>query len=94
MSVSAIPIHLLRQGAAAFEDGTPPFQQIVAIPIGFRHLAATAGTFHDIHSRATYLAALLRRRLADLRHPNGAPVVRLYCGYGAGGCAKPPYCAP
>ena len=80
-----------RSGAEGLEDGTLDFAALTAVPVGFRWLAnlARAGDGDAIRStsregaaavdaRARSIARRLARRLAALRHPDGARVVRLH----------------
>jgi selenocysteine lyase/cysteine desulfurase len=68
--------HDLQDGAAAFEDGTVDFLGLPAIDIGLRHLTSIGVDL--IRERVDVLAEWLLRKLADLRHTNGAPLVRIY----------------
>jgi molybdenum cofactor sulfurtransferase len=63
-------------GAAGFEDGTLNYLGIPAIGIGLRHITAVG--IDTIHTRVTCLVGWLAEALADLRHSNGMPMVRLY----------------
>ena len=69
-------VHRLHPGHAGFEDGTPDFLGIAALPAGFALLAEVGP------SRLAAHVARLTRQLLDeltaLRHPGGAPLVRLY----------------
>lgn len=69
-----------RAGAAGFEDGTPDFLALSAVPasLGFIRTVGQA----QIARHVSYLTGHLRERLVDLTHSNGAPLVRLY-GRGA-----------
>ena len=68
--------HRLLPGHAGFEDGTPDFLAAGAIVDGFAFLDAVDRP--ALETRLTCLARDLRRRLAALTHPDGAPAVRLY----------------
>ena len=68
--------HLLRGGAEGFEDGTPAFQQVGAVPDGLAQLRRDGGPRLTRHLMA--LTGSLLDGLAALRHPNGAPIVRRY----------------
>jgi selenocysteine lyase/cysteine desulfurase len=68
--------HQLRRGHEAFEDGTPNFLGIAAIPAGFELLGRV-----DPVALQARLMGLTGRFLAGvqrLAHANGAPLVRLY----------------
>jgi len=68
--------HTLRPGEEGFEDGTPSFLQIPDLEAG---LAWVNGIGIDqIHLRVMSLTGWLIDRLAELRHGNGQPMVRLY----------------
>jgi molybdenum cofactor sulfurtransferase len=66
----------LHEGASAFEDGTVNFLGIPAVEIGLRFLER-AGV-EKIHERCRCLSGWLLERLLELKHSNGAPLVRLY----------------
>jgi selenocysteine lyase/cysteine desulfurase len=70
------PRHTLGEGVIGFEDGTIDYLGLPAVEIGLRHLASVG--MATIHRRAQWLTRRLLERLAALRHPDGAPVVRLY----------------
>jgi selenocysteine lyase/cysteine desulfurase len=63
-------------GAAGFEDGTLNYLGIPAIDIGLRYMK-TIG-IDTIHARVMCLAGWLLTALAELRHSNGMPMVRIY----------------
>jgi selenocysteine lyase/cysteine desulfurase len=67
---------ILSPGEAGFEDGTLNYLGIPAIEIGLRHLQSVG--IEAIGTRVRCLTAWLLRRLVDLRHQNGRPMVRLY----------------
>lgn len=69
-------VHRLHDGAEGFEDGTPDFLGIAALPAGFALLDEVG--MPRLAARVAALAALLFERLRDLRHANGAPLVRVY----------------
>jgi selenocysteine lyase/cysteine desulfurase len=78
--------HILAADEAAFEDGTIDYLGLPAIAIGLRHLA-TVGV-ETVRARVRHLTIWLLDRMTALRHPNGAPLVRLYgpaTGDGRGG---------
>jgi selenocysteine lyase/cysteine desulfurase len=68
--------HLLRGGAEGFEDGTPAFQQLAAVPAALEQHRADSGERLSRH--LTALTGELLDGLGALRHPNGAPMVRRY----------------
>jgi selenocysteine lyase/cysteine desulfurase len=68
-------------GAAGFEDGTVDYLGIPAIDIGLRHITAIG--IDTIHTRVMCLAGWLLAGLAELRHGNGTPMVRLFGPLGA-----------
>ncbi|HEU4629787.1 MAG TPA: aminotransferase class V-fold PLP-dependent enzyme [Gemmatimonadaceae bacterium] len=69
-------VHRLRPLAEGFEDGTPNYLSLAALPPGFRLLRRVGMPRLEAHV-ATLTAALLRGLLA-LRHANGRPAVRVY----------------
>jgi selenocysteine lyase/cysteine desulfurase len=68
--------HLLRAGVEGFEDGTPAFQQVGAVPDGLAQLRRDGG--HRLARHLGVLTGSLLDGLAALRHPNGGPMVRRY----------------
>ena len=71
-----VPRHTLGDGVTGFEDGTIDYLGLPAIEIGLRHVSSSGSP--TIHRRVQWLTRRLLDRLSTLRHPNGAPVVRLY----------------
>ena len=69
-------IHQLRVGAEGFEDGTPNFLGIAAVPAGLAFLRAVG--IDAIHDRVVELTGRLLRILGSLRHPNGAEAAEIY----------------
>jgi selenocysteine lyase/cysteine desulfurase len=72
----AADAHLFRPRNEAFEDGTPNFLGIAALDAGFDLLAEVG-----MPRLTAHIAKLTRELLDDLRnlrHGNGAPVVRIY----------------
>ncbi|MDC8012765.1 aminotransferase class V-fold PLP-dependent enzyme [Tahibacter soli] len=69
-------VHRLHGGAEGFEDGTPDFLGIAALPAGFALLREVGMT--RLAERVDTLAAELCERLRGLRQPDGAPLVRVY----------------
>ncbi|HEX5014621.1 MAG TPA: aminotransferase class V-fold PLP-dependent enzyme [Candidatus Limnocylindrales bacterium] len=72
----AEPRHTLAPGVTGFEDGTIDYLGIPAIEIGLRYLE-TIG-IETIGERVQHLTGRMLEGLAGLRHPNGAPRVRVY----------------
>ena len=70
------PVHLLRDGAEGFEDGTPSFQALSALPFGFDLLEEVG--LPRIARRTQALTARLLAALGDLRHPDGKDAVVVY----------------
>ena len=68
--------HRLRPQHEAFEDGTPDFLGIAALPAGFA-LLDQVGT-SELSAHVTELASMLLGELQSMRHDNGAPLVRIY----------------
>jgi molybdenum cofactor sulfurtransferase len=68
--------HLLTPGEAGFEDGTLNYLAIPAAEIGLRHLTSVG--IETIHTRVRCLTDWLLKRLLDLRHSNGRPMLRIY----------------
>jgi molybdenum cofactor sulfurtransferase len=66
----------LHEGASGFEDGTVDFLGIPGVEIGLRHLERVG--VERIRTRCHALAGWLIRRLLEMRHPNGAPMARIY----------------
>jgi selenocysteine lyase/cysteine desulfurase len=69
-------VHQLKPSPEGFEDGTPDFLNIAALAAGFEFLDDVG--MERLHEHAIRLAARLRDGLDALRHPNGAPAIRLY----------------
>ena len=72
----AVTDHILAEGETAYEDGTINYLGLPAVEIGLRHLADIG--VETIQRRVRCLTAWLLAQLAGLRHPAGAPLVRLY----------------
>jgi len=68
--------HRLRDSHEGFEDGTPNFLGIAALASG--HDLIDQITLPRIASHTADLAKRAVTGLSDLRHANGAPVVRIY----------------
>lgn len=68
--------HLARSGVEAFEDGTPAYLSIAALPDGFDYMESVGWTRMERH--LTALTGYLLAQLAALSHVDGTPRVRLY----------------
>jgi selenocysteine lyase/cysteine desulfurase len=69
-------LHRLKQGGAAFEDGTPNFLAASALVPGFALLEAIG--IDAVHRHVMRLTSILLQRLAALRRPSGEPAVSIY----------------
>ncbi len=68
--------HFLAEGVEAFEDGTINYLNLPAIEIGLRYLADVG--IGAISDRVTALTGWLLDQLLELRHSNGASLVRVF----------------
>lgn len=68
--------HYLAEGVEAFEDGTINYLNLSAVEIGLNYIASIG--VDRIHERVACLTGWLLDNLVNLRHVNGAPLVRLY----------------
>lgn len=68
--------HRLLEGHAGFEDGTPDFLSIAALPAGFA-LLERAG-MPRLRARVARLTAMFLEGLSKLRHPDGRAAVEVY----------------
>ncbi|MDY7092859.1 MAG: aminotransferase class V-fold PLP-dependent enzyme [Acidobacteriota bacterium] len=68
--------HFLAPGGAAFEDGTLDYANIPAVEMGLDFLERAG--IEVIHQRVRCLTGWLLRRLQELRHSNGEPLLRIY----------------
>ena len=68
--------HFLAEGVEAFEDGTVNYLSLPAIEIGLRHLEDVG--IGAISDRVTALTGWLLDQLLELRHSNGASLVRVF----------------
>lgn len=68
--------HQLSAGHAAFEDGTPDFLNIGAISTGFAFIERFRSS--ALQRRLDALTARFLTGVANLRHSDGAPLVRIY----------------
>ena len=66
----------LHAGAEGFEDGTPDFLGLAALPSGFALLQEVG--MENLSAHVAGLSAELLAGLTKLRHPNGSPRIRLY----------------
>jgi len=69
-------MHMLKAGAEAFEDGTPNFASIAAVPAGLELLGEVG--MANVKRRVGQLTAQLLAELASLRYPNGGAMTRVY----------------
>lgn len=69
-------MHRLGTGASAFEDGTLNFLGIAAIQSGLDFLKGVG--MDRVTARISDLTARLLEVLGSVRHPNGAPAIRVY----------------
>ncbi|HZC73539.1 MAG TPA: aminotransferase class V-fold PLP-dependent enzyme [Jatrophihabitans sp.] len=67
--------HYLQEDEAAFEDGTVDYLNIPAVAAGLDHLQRVGVA--AIHHRVMCLTGWLLDALAELRHGNGQPLVRI-----------------
>lgn len=70
------PLHALKHGPEAFEDGTPSFLAVSAVPAGLALLEEVGMARLGYHVAS--LTHVLLRELATLRHASGAPMVRIH----------------
>jgi len=79
-SINVVSVQIERyipaEGAARFEDGTLDFLSIPAVSAGLDFLERAGRD--AIHDRVAMLTDFLLGRLADLRHPDGRPLARIY----------------
>jgi selenocysteine lyase/cysteine desulfurase len=69
-------VHRLHDGAEGFEDGTPDFLGIAALPAGFALLRQVG--MARLARRVAALGADLHAGLTRLRHRDGAPLIRVH----------------
>jgi selenocysteine lyase/cysteine desulfurase len=72
----ALDRHRLRDGDEGFEDGTPNFLAAAAVETGFDFLGQVPR--HALQARLAYLTSRFLGAASALRHPGGAPLLRLY----------------
>ena len=68
--------YYLADGASAFEDGTIDYLNIPAVEIGLKHIESIG--YDVIHERVQALTGWLLNNLTQLKHSNGARLVRVY----------------
>lgn len=68
--------YYMAEGASAFEDGTIDYLNIPAIEIGLKHLESIG--YDVIQERVQALTGWLLSNLTELKHSNGAALVRVY----------------
>jgi selenocysteine lyase/cysteine desulfurase len=68
--------YYMAEGASAFEDGTIDYLNIPAIEIGLKHIESIG--YDVIHERVRTLTGWLLGNLTELKHSNGAALVRVY----------------
>jgi len=68
--------YYLADGAPAFEDGTLDYLNIPAIEIGLRHIQSIG--YEVISERVKNLTGWLLENLKEMKHGNGAPLVRIF----------------
>jgi selenocysteine lyase/cysteine desulfurase len=66
----------LHSGAEGFEDGTLNYLTLPAVEIGLSHIQSIG--YDVIHNRVKYLTDWLIKKIHDLKHSNGNPVVKIY----------------
>jgi len=69
-------VHRLVSTVEAFEDGTPNFLSLAAIPAGLDLLTDIG--MDRIHDHVYGLMATMLDGMLELRHPNGSPRLRIY----------------
>ena len=69
-------LHWLQEGAEGFEDGTPDFLGIAALPAGFALLEQVGMT--RLRARVARMTAMLLDGLMGLRRRDGSPLIRIY----------------
>ena len=71
-----------------FEDGTLPYQQILALEHGFKVIKSFTGGMSGIAEHTFKLAQIFYQRLEALLHANGVPLAEIYCAYGYNDISK------
>ena len=68
--------YYMADGASAFEDGTIDYLNIPAVEIGLKHIESIG--YDVIHERVQALTGWLLKNLTEMKHANGANLVRVY----------------
>jgi len=68
--------HFLAKGEAGFEDGTPNYLSLPAVDFGLSFIERLG--IETVETRTRCLTGWLLQELLELKHSNGAPVVRIY----------------
>ncbi len=68
--------YYLAEAPAAFEDGTLDYLNIPAVEIGLKHIRSIG--YETIHARIHCLTGWLLESLAEMIHPTGVPLARVY----------------
>jgi len=68
--------HMLKSGAEGFEDGTPNFVAMAALPTGFALLGDIG--MDNVKRHVGHLTTMLLAELAALRHANGRSMTTIY----------------
>jgi len=66
----------LHQGAEGFEDGTLNYLSLPAVEIGLNHISSIG--YDVIHKRVMILTDWLLKRLSNIHHSNGKPLIHIY----------------
>lgn len=66
----------LHQGAEGFEDGTLNYLSLPAVEIGLNHIASIG--YDVIHKRVMILTEWLLKKLSNIHHSNGKPLIHVY----------------
>ncbi|MGI9182951.1 MAG: aminotransferase class V-fold PLP-dependent enzyme, partial [Longimicrobiaceae bacterium] len=69
-------VHMMHSTGRGFEDGTPNFLCIAAVPTGLDFLEGIG--MERICAHVERLTGMLLRELQEMRHSDGAPMVRIY----------------
>jgi len=68
--------HMLKAGAEAFEDGTPNFTSLAAVPAGLELLGELG--MDNVKRHVDHLTAYLLAEVTSLRHADGCAMTRVY----------------
>jgi len=66
----------LHQGAEGFEDGTLNYLSLPAVEIGLNHITSIG--YDVIHKRVMILTDWLLKKLSNIHHSNGKPLIHVY----------------